>query len=100
MNVTRSPAAFLHVARRVGRHLFDLALHGRAMQLRNGLALVARLLRSAADLGVDLRTDAPVIRLLRADGRVAGGVLATAEGEIEVRARRGVVLAAGGFPHD
>jgi succinate dehydrogenase/fumarate reductase flavoprotein subunit len=31
---------------------------------------------------------------------VYGAVLATAEGEIEVWARRGVVLATGGFPHD
>src|SRR6516164_1519580 len=56
MNVTRSPGAAVHVARRFGRHLIDLAMHGRGMQLRNGLALIGRLLRSAADLGVDLRT--------------------------------------------
>lgn len=100
MNVTRSPGAFIHAARRLGRHLIDLALYGRGMQLRNGLSLVGRLLRSAADLGVDLRTSAPVIRLLREGEAVQGAVLATPEGEVEVRARRGVVLAAGGFPHD
>nr|WP_294555742.1 FAD-dependent oxidoreductase [uncultured Rhodopila sp.] len=100
MNVTRSPAAFAHVAGRFGRHLRDLALHRRGMQLRNGLALVARLLRSAADLGVDLRVSAPAVRLLREGGAVLGAVLATPQGEIEVRAARGVVLAAGGFPHD
>ena len=100
MNVTRSPRAFLYVAFRVGRHLIDLVLHRRAMQLRNGLALVARLLRSAADLDVDLRTSSPVVRLLQTDGVVRGAVLGTAEGEIEVIARRGVVLASGGFPHD
>ena len=33
-------------------------------------------------------------------GAVRGAVLGTPEGEVEVRARRGVVLAAGGFPHD
>ena len=100
MNVTRSPQAFLHVARRFGRHLLDLARFGRGMQLRNGIALVGRLLRSAADLGVDLRTDSPVIRLLREGDAVRGAVLRTPEGEVEIRARRGVVLAAGGFPHD
>ena len=65
MNVTRSPRAFLHVASRFGRHLADLALHRRGMQLRNGLALVGRLLRSAADLGVELRTSSPAVRLLQ-----------------------------------
>jgi succinate dehydrogenase/fumarate reductase flavoprotein subunit len=100
MNVTRSPRAAAHVAQRFGRHLVDLAVHGRAMQLRNGQALVGRLLRSAADLGVDLRDSAPARRLLVEDGRVCGAVLANAGGEIEVRARRGVVLATGGFPHD
>jgi glycine/D-amino acid oxidase-like deaminating enzyme len=71
MNVTRSPRAFAYVAYRVSRHVIDLALHGRAMQLRNGLALVARLLRSAADRGVELRSSSPVVRLLQADGRCA-----------------------------
>ena len=100
MNVTRSPRAFAHAARRLGRHLIDLALHRRGMQLRNGLALVGRLLRSATDLGVDLRTSAPAVRLIQEGGAVRGAVLDTPEGEVEVRARRGVVLATGGFPHD
>jgi succinate dehydrogenase/fumarate reductase flavoprotein subunit len=100
MNVTRSPQAFVHVAGRFSRHLIDLALHRRGMQLRNGLALVGRLLRSAADLGVDLRTSAPAIRLLRDGVGVRGAVLGMPEGEIEVRAARGVVLATGGFPHE
>ncbi|MFO1312930.1 MAG: FAD-dependent oxidoreductase [Burkholderiales bacterium] len=100
MNVTRSPRAFAHVARRVARHVADLALHGRAMQLRNGLALAARLLRSAADLGVDFRSESRATRLVASDGRVTGAVLATPQGDVEVRTSRGVVLASGGFPND
>lgn len=100
MSVTRSPKSFAHVARRFARHMGDLANHRRGMQLRNGLALVGRLLRSAADLGVELRASSPVVRLIREGGAVRGAVLRTPEGEVEVRARRGVVLAAGGFPHD
>lgn len=100
MNVTRSPRAFAYAAHRVTRHFVDLALHRRGMQLRNGLALIARLLRSAADRGVELRSSSPAVRLLSDDRGVGGAVLATAEGEVEVRARCGVVLAAGGFPHD
>lgn len=100
MNVTRSPRAFAHVAGRVGRHFLDLMRHRRAMQLRNGSALVARLLRSAADRGVELRESSPVLRLVQHGGRVTGAMLASPDGEIDVRARCGVVLAAGGFPHD
>jgi len=100
MNVTRSPRAFVHVAGRLARHAVDLMLHGRAMQLRNGLALVARLLRSAWDLRVQLRASSPVVRLLQSGGIVHGAVIAAPEGETEVHVRRGVVLASGGFAHD
>jgi succinate dehydrogenase/fumarate reductase flavoprotein subunit len=100
MNVTRSPRATLHVANRFGRHLIDLALFRRGMQLRNGLALIGRLLRSAADLDVTLSTSTPAVRLLQEQGVVCGAVLAGSDSETAVRARRGVVLAAGGFGHD
>ena len=100
MNVTRSARAFIHVARRVSRHLIDLAAHRRGMQLRNGIALVARLLRSASDLGVEFRSASRVVRLLQSGDAVCGAVLHTPHGDQEVRTRRGVVLAAGGFPHD
>ena len=100
MSVTRSPAAALYVAGRLGRHLLDLAAYRRGMQLRNGLALVGRLLRTAADLGVELRAASPALRLLRDAGGVRGAVLGGPAGEVAVRAGRGVVLAAGGFPQD
>ncbi|AOO84895.1 FAD-dependent oxidoreductase [Bosea vaviloviae] len=100
MNFTRSPKALAHVARRLGRHVIDLALHRRGMQLRNGLALVGRLLQSAADLGVELREASPAIRLLVEGGMVRGAVLDRPDGELEVRASYGVVLAAGGFPQE
>ena len=100
MNVTRSPRAFLHVAGRLSRHLLDLAVNRRGMQLRNGQALVGRLLRSAVDLGVDLRASSPAIRLMHEGGVVTGAVLTTPKGEVEIRARRGLMLATGGFPHD
>jgi succinate dehydrogenase/fumarate reductase flavoprotein subunit len=118
-----SPRGLLHATRRVARHVYDLVTRRRGMQLVNGTALVGRLLRSALDLGVDVRVSSPVVELLRdADGRVAGVVAdtpavtdpattrpprspcgAAAPHRImrqEITAARGVVLAAGGFPHD
>ena len=100
LNARRSLASAWHVAKRFARHARDLATRGRSQQLVNGNALAARLLRSAADAGVELRENTAVVRLLREDGAVRGAVLRTPQGERTVRTRRGVVLACGGFPHD
>jgi succinate dehydrogenase/fumarate reductase flavoprotein subunit len=100
LNATRSWRSFAHVARRVSLHLRDVLLHGRGMQLVSGNALVARLAKSAFDRGVDLRVSSPVRRLIVASGRVVGAEVDSSDGERNVHARRGVVLACGGFPHD
>lgn len=97
LTVLKSIRSFAHVTKRFTRHLWDLALHRRAMQLRNGSALVARLIRSAADAGVELRTNTSAIRLLTDSGKVNGVVVRTEAGEKEIFATRGVVLAGGGF---
>ncbi|NIE75160.1 FAD-dependent oxidoreductase [Pantoea sp. Ap-967] len=99
LNLTRSPRALLHVCKRFARHLYHLARYGRAMHLVNGVALVARLAKSAADLGVQLQTSSPARRLLVEDGKVVGAVVDTAQGQRSIRAGA-VVLAAGGFPND
>jgi len=97
MTMTRSPRALAYASRRVLRHVRDLALHGRGMELRNGNALVARLLRSALDLGVTIRVASPVKGLLTDGERVTGVTLEDASALV---ANRGVVLASGGFPQD
>lgn len=100
LSAGRSWRSMVHVAGRVARHLRDLALHGRALQLVNGPALVARLALSAQQAGVALHTGQAVSGLLLQGGAVAG--VYTGEGATRRtwRARRGVVLATGGFPHD
>ncbi|MBO9550362.1 FAD-dependent oxidoreductase [Pseudomonas sp.] len=99
LNMTRSPRALLHVCKRFTRHLYHLARHGRAMHLVNGVALVARLAKSADDLGVRMFESTAAKGLLMEDGKVLGAMVATAQGERAIRARA-VVLAAGGFPND
>lgn len=96
LDASTKPKAAWHVAKRFARHFRDLMVHGRGMHLVNGNALVARLFKSALDLGVTVLTMAPAERVIVEDGRVAGVVTC---GE-EIRAERGVVLASGGFPHD
>jgi succinate dehydrogenase/fumarate reductase flavoprotein subunit len=61
---------------------------------------VAGLAASAFEAGVEIRTRNPVQRLLTEQGRVVGAVVGTPDGEMEIHARCGVVLACGGFPHD
>jgi len=100
LTLTRSWRSLLHVGKRFTRHLLDLARHGRAMHLVNGVALIARLAKSAEDRGVQLWESAPARRLLHTEGRVAGAVVETAGGEVAIHARKAVVLAAGGFPND
>jgi succinate dehydrogenase/fumarate reductase flavoprotein subunit len=100
-NVLRSPVSAGYVAVLFAKYVRDRLFHGRPMRLMNGNALVGRLAKSAFDKGVPIWTDAPVRELIRDDtGRVTGAVVHTATGAVEVHARRGVVLAAGGFPQD
>ena len=96
-----NPRGLLHATRRVARHVYDLVTRRRGMQLVNGTALVGRLLRSALDLGRRRARLVPGHRAApRRDGRVTGVVADTPDGPLRITAARGVVLAAGGFPHD
>jgi len=101
MNALGSVSSALHVAKRFTRHFLDVLRHGRDMHLVNGNALAARLIKSAADSGVALRESSPARRLVVEGGAVVGAVVQGPDGAPrEIRARRGVVLACGGFPHD
>jgi succinate dehydrogenase/fumarate reductase flavoprotein subunit len=96
-----NPKGILHAGWRMGLHLLDLLTHRRNMQLVNGTALTGRLMKSADDLGVDIRVSTPARRLLTDNtGKVTGAVVGSPNGELQINAARGVVLAAGGFPND
>jgi succinate dehydrogenase/fumarate reductase flavoprotein subunit len=99
LHTTRSPKAFAHAARRVIRHLVDMAVARKGMQLVNGTALIGRLMASAHELGVDIRVSSPARALITDDaGAVIGARLDGPTGPVTVHAARGVVLATGGFP--
>lgn len=97
MTVTRSSASFRRVTKRFLTHLKDLAFHKRGMQLRNGNALIARLIKSADDFGVDFLLGASTDQLIMQGGKVRGIDVKTEAGSARIEARRGVVLATGGF---
>jgi succinate dehydrogenase/fumarate reductase flavoprotein subunit len=99
-NVTRSVVSAAYVAMLLARFLRDKLVYGRGMRLTNGNALVARLARTAFALGVELRTEAPALRLLGGPAGVTGAVVSENGCEVEIHARRGVILTAGGFAHN
>lgn len=93
LNATRKPASFWHVSKLVLGYARDQLLHRRGMRLVNGNALVAALAASAFVKGVEIRTSSPARKLLMKHGRVAGGVLGSADGEVIVHARCGAAKA-------
>ena len=96
----KSPASALRVARLVAAYAMQRMTLHRGAALVLGNALAGRLLKSLLVLDVPIRLKTATNRLLLEDGRVTGVEIATAAGVRTIKARRGVVLAAGGFSHD
>jgi succinate dehydrogenase/fumarate reductase flavoprotein subunit len=99
-NATKSLTSALYVAKRLSSHLKDMVVHRRGVQVTSGNALIARLAKSALDLAIPIHTSTAACELLVEDGRVTGALVRGPQGEARITARRGVVLACGGFPHD
>ncbi|MGF6609583.1 succinate dehydrogenase/fumarate reductase flavoprotein subunit [Paraburkholderia sp. WSM4175] len=99
-NATRSLTSALYVAKRLASHLKDLALYRRGVQITSGNALAARLAKSALDLSIPIHTNTAARELTVTNGSVTGALVAGPQGEMRIVARRGVVLACGGFSHD
>ena len=97
--VGRSPRAAWRAALLLARHARQRLRFHRGTTLVLGNALVARLLQSARDLGVEILTECPVTDLRIQRGHVTGVRITQAGQERLVTAYRGVVLASGGFSH-
>ncbi|MBN9370017.1 FAD-dependent oxidoreductase [Hydrogenophaga sp. YM1] len=100
MRVFKSPTSFWYVTKRLTRHFFDVLIHGRGMTLTNGNALAGRLAKAAMDRDIPVWLSSPVKQLLVEGGAVTGALVEREGRPVRVVARRGVVLAAGGFPYD
>ena len=96
----RSVQSAVRVTRLTLAYGADRIRFHRGTKLVLGNALAARLFRSLQVLDVPVRLDASVRRLVTLDGRVDGVELESGTGTAVVRARRGVVLATGGFSHN
>ncbi|UYZ83926.1 FAD-dependent oxidoreductase [Entomomonas sp. E2T0] len=100
LKATRSISAAFYVAKRLGLHALDWLIYGRTMQFVNGSALIARLAKSAEDLGVTIRVSTPAKQLIEENGKVVGAIVSTELGEETIHVSKGVILAAGGFSYD
>jgi succinate dehydrogenase/fumarate reductase flavoprotein subunit len=92
-----SRAAFRAAASLLWRHASDRLRHRRGTRLLMGNALVARLFYSLRGRGVPIWRNACLQELTLAGTKVCGAVLAVEGTPRRVAARRGVVLATGGF---
>lgn len=99
-NVYKSAKSALRVLQLVADYGRQRLKARRGTTLVLGNALAARLFRSILDLGVTIRTGTVAERLIETEGRVAGVELKGPSGSTTIGARRGVVIATGGFSHN
>ncbi|MFX6201906.1 FAD-binding protein, partial [Acinetobacter baumannii] len=78
----------------------DRLRYRRGTRLVLGNALAGRLFKSVIDRNIPVLTETPARRIVFEAGKVAGIVVEHEGRELAIRARRGVVLATGGFPND
>lgn len=86
------------VAKRLSQGVGGLLLGRR--YAAGGQALAAGMFAGVLRAGIPIWTDTALQRLVTEGDRVTGAVLTHGDAEITVTARRGVVLAAGGFDHN
>jgi 3-oxosteroid 1-dehydrogenase len=100
--LSKSPGWFKLIVRLAAQYFSDLPWRFRSRRSRRltmGNALIGRLRKSLMDLNVPIWLNCPAGELIVENGGVAG-VLARRNGkDVIIRARRGVVLASGGFEH-
>lgn len=97
LRMTKSWRSFCHSAALFGRYAIDRLGHARGTRLVMGNALIGRLLHSLLQRQVPIWTRANV-KAITSNGHRVVGVRAARAGELhELRARRGIVLASGGF---
>jgi glycine/D-amino acid oxidase-like deaminating enzyme len=89
--------SFKATAKLLTRYARDLISHRRGTRMIRGLALSARLLRSALDAGVTLSPGSRAVKLVVDNGTVTGVAYMQDDTEKTLLARAGVVLATGGF---
>lgn len=96
----RKLGSALYVLKCILLRIRDQFRAGRTLRLALGNSLIGGLASAYFKLGGKLWTSSPAKALIVKDGRVTGAMIDTPEGKVEVSAKRGVMIATGGFPHD
>jgi 3-oxosteroid 1-dehydrogenase len=100
LNPFRTAGGIFRVIGALARFGVDRLRYSRGTDIGAGNALIARMLYWLRQLGAAIWVDAPLVELITEDGVVVGATVRH-EGKLKrVRARRGVLLATGGFPHN
>lgn len=100
LNPFRSLAGFGRVLSTFARYGMDRLRFSRGTDIGAGNAMIARMLLTLRQQKATIWTKAPLVSLLQEHGRIVGAVIRK-DGRVQrIRARHGVVLATGGFPHN
>lgn len=96
----RQPGWFAGLLKSLARYWFDLPfrlISRKDRRLTLGNALTGGLRMALNGKNVPLWLESPLVGLIEAEGKIAGAVVSHKGRDMRIRARKGVVLAAGGF---
>ncbi len=96
----RSLGNFFYAAKLFARYFADRLRYPRGTRVMMGNALVGRLYYSLRKRNVPILFDAAIVELIETGDGVAGARLKCAGKDVVVKARKGVVLATGGYGHN
>lgn len=91
---------FKRIVATLARYAVDRISYSRGTDIGGGNAMIARMLATLRQLRADIWVGTPLVEIVREGSVVLGAVVEREGKRLRVRARRGVVLATGGFPHN
>ncbi|HSV81708.1 MAG TPA: FAD-dependent oxidoreductase [Ramlibacter sp.] len=100
LNPFRSVGGLFRVVSTFVRYAVDRLQYSRGTDIGAGNALVARLLYTLRQQKATIWVHAPLVELIDEAGSVVGAIVQHEGKAKRIRARHGVVLATGGFPHN
>jgi succinate dehydrogenase/fumarate reductase flavoprotein subunit len=100
LNCFKSFKSFRYVARLLASYAAQRVRFGRSTRLILGRALVARMMTTLRSRGVEVLTSTSARKLITDGGEVVGVIAEHAGNTTRIFARKGVVMATGGFSHN
>jgi succinate dehydrogenase/fumarate reductase flavoprotein subunit len=96
----KSASNFLYAAKLFARYLMDRLRYSRGTRIMMGNALIARLFYSLRKRAVPILYGASIVDVVGDRSGVTGARIKVSGEEITIKARKGVVLATGGYAHN